>query len=299
MHYSDYVEQRLKHGSLCHVCPLNGQRKVGHDGPADAEHIVIAEAPGADEEGYKLTQGLRYGRPLVGKTGYFFKLRHLAPLGLVSLLPGRTPEYPRIGALKVHLMNVIMCRPPNNKIDSKEGKAAVKCCANSARWFLNERLRANPNISLHPLGGTALSLLRGEKTAIEPYRGRPTGPYETLQFELEPEADIYKAVLRGRKPKEEWWPAIQTIMKRILSLQRRGISRAAKRLPSDIQISLDVVKLLLTKQRAALRKTQRRRSILTPTAPTATAPSPPAEPAEPNSSSGSSATDGESRSRMS
>jgi uracil-DNA glycosylase family 4 len=229
MHYPDYVKERLAHGSLCHVCPLNGQRKVGHDGPEDAEHIIIAEAPGADEESYKLTQGLRYGRPLVGKTGYFFKLRHLAPLGLVSLLPGRTPEYPRIGALKVHLMNVIMCRPPNNKIDSKEGKAAVKCCANSARWFINERLKANPNISLHPLGGTALGLLRGEKTSIEPYRGRPTGPHDNFRLDLEPENDIYKAVLRGKKPKEEWFPWFEKAMKKILTWQRAGLRKAERK----------------------------------------------------------------------
>ena len=255
--YPTYVEERLAHGSLCHVCPLNGQRKVGHDGPADARHIGIAEAPGADEEAYGATRGYKYGLPLVGATGYFFKLNHLVPRGLADVLQGKRRDgttYDYVGNLRVHLMNVIMCRPPDNKIDSREGKRAVKCCANSARWFLNERLRENPNRMLNPMGGTALSLLRGEKTPIDPYRGRVLGPYTGLAFPYEPEADIYKYVLRGMKPKEEWWPLLERVLKMILTIQRRGVSRAAKRLPSETVAVLAIIRLILAKQRAALRK---------------------------------------------
>jgi len=253
--YPNYVEERLAHGSLCHVCPLNGHRKVGHDGPASAEHIVIAEAPGADEEAWHVTRGERYGRPLVGKTGYFFKLNHLAPRGLVELLPGREPKYPKIGRLRVHLMNVIMCRPPDNKIDSAAGKRAVRCCANSARWFLNERLRENPDRILNAMGGTALSLLRGEKTPIDPYRGRLLGPHAALRFEYEPEIDIYKYVLRGMKPPEDspWW-SVELVLRKILVAQRAGVRAASKRLPPEVSNVLTFVKLLVSKQRAALRK---------------------------------------------
>lgn len=253
--WPDHVDERLAHGALCHVCPLNGQRKVGHDGPLDVEHIVIAEAPGEKEEEYKITKGVKYGRPLGGPTGYYMKLNQLAPVGLVELLPGRDERYP-IPVLKgVHLMNVIMCRPPKNKIDSKEGKQAQRCCANSARWFLNERLRENPNIMLNPMGGAALSLVRGEKTPIEPYRGRPTGPHSTLQLEYEPEDAIFKYVLRGRKPPEEsiWW-TVEPVLKLILRASRVGVRRASKRLPPEVSQIFAIVKLMLTKQRTALKK---------------------------------------------
>lgn len=232
--YPDLVDERLNAPpgmrSLCHLCPLNGKRKVGHDGPLDAEVIAIFEAPGKDEEEWLATKGVKYGRPLVGATGYYVKVRNLAPVGLVELLPGRDPKYPRIGKLNVHLMNVAMCRPHKNKIDSKEGKAAVRCCANSARYILNKLLRENPNRTLVPAGGTSLSMLRGRKTGVEAYRGRPTGSYQSFQLAYENEDDIEKYVLRGKKPKEEWWPDVESGLKHWSKLWRklaRSIERAS------------------------------------------------------------------------
>lgn len=266
--YPDLVAARLQapegQRSLCHACPLNGQRKVGHDGPLDAEHIAIFEAPGADEEDYLATKGVRYGRPLVGKTGYFMKLRHLAPLGLVTLVPGRNPKYPRIGALKVHLMNVIMCRPPKNKIDSVEGKKAVACCSNSALHIINRALAANPNISLHPAGGTALSMLRGVKTPIEPFRGRLLTREAGAPYPYVPEDVIYKKVLRGVKPKEEWWPDFEIWLKSLIRLFKKSSRRAERISGKALETSFlnenpwltDWTKLW-KKQRTAMRKREK------------------------------------------
>lgn len=229
--YPRFVEERLKY-TMCHICPLNGQRKVGHDGPADADIYGIYEAPGADEEEDRITKGHKYGRPLQGKTGYFTRVRHLAPVGLQELhppAPGRTA--PRLGKMHIHLLNVAMCRPPKNKIDSPEGKKAVRCCANSARWFLNERLRENPHRTLAPAGGTALSMLRGVKTPIEPYRGRFMVKGDE-SFPYEDENEIMKYVLRGVKPKEEWWEAFEAWIKAFVKFYRatsRYVERQAEK----------------------------------------------------------------------
>lgn len=270
--YPYLVEERLPL-SLCHVCPLNGQRKVGSDGPPDAEFLGLFEAPGADEEEHNLTgkYATKYGRPLQGKTGYFMRVRHLGhpDVGLQELLPpkpGRTA--PRLGALKIHLMNVAMCRPPNNKIDSPEGKKAIRCCGNGARWQINEWLKRNPNGTILPAGGTALSLLRGSKTPIEPYRGRHMGLGAALEYEDENE--IYKYVLRGVKPKEEWWGDFLIWLKSFLKLWKstaRALERAKKKDTDTDFLSnnpwlADWAKLW-KKQKAAIARQQKKESLAT------------------------------------
>lgn len=242
--YPNLVDERLNappgQRSMCWVCPLNGKRKVGHDGPLDAEYIAIFEAPGKDEEDWHVSKGEKYGRPLVGKTGYFVKLRNLAPAGLVELLPGRNPQYPRVGRLKVHLANTIMCCPPKNKIDSPEGKKAARCCANGLKYIVNRLLRENPNRTLIPAGGTSLSVLRGKKTSIEAYRGRPTGPYTALQFPYEPEEKIIKDVLRGQKPREVWWPYVEKWLKTFVKFYRsvdRALLRQQKKMSDASQLA--------------------------------------------------------------
>lgn len=225
MYYPNFVKERLHGGginqrAMCHICPLQGQRKVGHDGPVDSNFLGIYEAPGEDEEADRLTRGAPFGRPLQGKTGYFMRVRHLAHVGLQQLVPNpRKSTSPLIGRLHIHLMNVMMCRPPENNALSKEGKHAYRCCANGARWFINRWLAENPDRTILPNGGVALSLIRGVKTPIEPYRGRPTmldGP-----LEYEDERDIEKYVLRGVKPKEEWWPDFEVGVKHLSKLWKK------------------------------------------------------------------------------
>jgi len=267
--YPSWVEARINAPvgmrSMCHICPLNGQRKVGHDGPINVEHIGIFEAPGADEEADEITRGRKYGRPLQGKTGYFMRVRHLAPVGLQELLPNaRKPSSPRIGRLAIHLMNVVMCRPPDNKIDSPAGKRAQRCCANGARWFLNERITENPNIMLNPAGGTALSMLRGTKTPIEPYRGRIMMT-DGQPFKYEAEEDIIKYVLRGQHPQEEWWETFEIWIKSFIKFYRsveRALLRQQKKM-SDALLLGSVPALvewtkLWKKQKASLGRAAKR-----------------------------------------
>lgn len=221
MNYPDFVEERKAHGALCHICPFKGQRRVGHDGPADAEYIYIIDTPTrGDSE--NLLGKTRYGRILNDKVGYFVKKNYLAPLGLVGLIPNdRKPEYPRIGNLKAHIMSVTMCHPPDiRNLNNAVVRKAVKCCANSARWFLNERIAANPNIMLNSAGAIALSLVRGMDTPIEPYRGRFLVKAKE-PFPYEDENVIATVVLRGVKPKEVWWDQFALWLKSFIKLYKK------------------------------------------------------------------------------
>jgi uracil-DNA glycosylase family 4 len=93
--------------SKCSECPLEGRKKVYSSGPEDAKIAIIGEAPGETEA--------KRGEPFVGPAGGWLR----RALNNVGILPHR-----------VHLTNVILCRPPGNKIDSEEGKEAIKCCRN-------------------------------------------------------------------------------------------------------------------------------------------------------------------------
>lgn len=254
-----YVDWRLAHGSMCSVCPLNGQRKVGKDGPSDAAILGIAEAPGEDEERWGKARGAKYGTPLVGKSGYRFRIENLAPAGLVDVTPDASRSYPRLGPTRAWLTNVTMCRAPKSKVDTPDGRKAVRCCANSLRAYLREQLAADPNRMVVAIGGVAASFMRGRPTKIDAHRGRPRHFAEPLSdiaraLEPEPEEDIMKFALKGRKPKEVWWPRFDKTMKKILMLQRAGVSRASKRVPQEYATVIAIVKLVVTKQRAALKK---------------------------------------------
>lgn len=238
MSYKDYVEERKAHGALCHICPLKGQRRAGHDGPAEADHIYIIDTPTrGDSE--NLLGKTRYGRILNDKVGYFVKKNYLAPLGLVELVVNdKKPEYPRIGKLNVHIMSVTMCHPPDiRNLNNAIVRKAVKCCANSARWFLNERIAANPNIMLNPAGAIALSLVRSMETPIEPYRGRFLVKAKE-PFAYEDENVIASVVLRGAKPKEAWWPGVESGLKHWIKLWRKVERECMKRSGKAIETQL-------------------------------------------------------------
>lgn len=258
---SEYVEARLAHGSLCHLCPLRGQRKVGKDGPIDAEIIGIAEAPGEDEERWGARRGHKYGTPLVGASGFRLRLENLAQTDppLIDVIRYEDGRRPTLVNLRALLLNVILCRPPGNDIDSAVGQKAVQCCVNSLRWFLRERLAANPHVTVVPIGGTSLSAMRRRETKIDAHRGRVTHVSNVVEWAVrtlapEPETEIAKRVLKGQKPKEVWWPAIEWFLRRSLVLNRASLRRTRARMPADIALHVSIVKLVIAKQRAVLRK---------------------------------------------
>ena len=86
---------------VCLSCSLRGKRKVEAQGNVDAEVVIVGEAPGEEEE--------RQGLPFVGYSGKILR-------AVLSALD--------IDMSKVHITNVVKCRPPNNQLT----KEMVKCC---------------------------------------------------------------------------------------------------------------------------------------------------------------------------
>ena len=108
-----------------------------------------------------------------------------------------------------------------------------------------------------PLGGTALNLLT-DKDVIGPYRGRVLALQPSL-LEPVPEADILKVALRGVKPPEEW-KTHERVVRWLMTWNRRQLRRSLPRskkpvldVPAEAAIYLTMVKLLVLRQRRALR----------------------------------------------
>jgi hypothetical protein len=240
MNHPDLVDWRLRHGSMCDVCPLKGQRKVGADGPVLAQHIVILDMPSSDDEELGVAAGFKYGRPARSPSAYYWKLENLVPAGLATVtnVPGR--NWPTVALKDTQILNVTMCHNPRDPRGKKpESAKARRCCANSLRAWLRRARGVNTDISIHPCGGPVLSTLVQSKMAIDSYRGRfmgnvhgvTLGPTE-LEWDRyladEPENDILKMVLRGQKPTEVWWPQFEKTLKKILTWQRAGMRKAAR-----------------------------------------------------------------------
>jgi uracil-DNA glycosylase len=112
----------------CRACPLGSTRtrSVPGEGSASAELLFVGEAPGASEDAV--------GRPFVGAAG---KL-----LDLLLGLTGRSRE-------DVFVLNVVKCRPPENRDPAPEEIAA---CAP----FLERQLSLLTPVMVAPLGRHAL-----------------------------------------------------------------------------------------------------------------------------------------------
>lgn len=251
----------MQNGSMCSVCPLNGQRKVGVDGPRDAGVVLIGEAPGREEEEYN-SRWSPNGRPFVGRSGWALKVRLLAPVGLCDT-EVQEDGWIKPTKLKAFVMNVLMCRPPGNKINSPEGKRAVACCSNSARALLTELLSSSPQSLLVPLGGTALNLMSEENT-IAPFRGRVL-LLNPVSLALTPESDILKIALRGCKPPEEF-DQYGAFLKRICATQKKLFALSSNELRAMLEkqiVSLSkpylkLIEAVLKEQRP--KKTRRKKN---------------------------------------
>jgi hypothetical protein len=235
--HPNLVAWRKAHGSLCHVCPLNGQRCAGSDGPVEAEHIGVGDFPSQDDVDDGVTRGQTHGRAFSDGVGYYMKLENLVPEGLATLVhvPGR--KWPRVVLSNTFLMNLIMChipgkKKPQVKIRSTVGRHAILCCANSYRAVMRRIYKDNPRRTLTTMGTAATSTTLRMPAAIEAFRGRIPAPWVDADIERLfapiPEEQIYKVVLRGKHPKEPWWPAMEWFLAEILKLQRAGVRKVAK-----------------------------------------------------------------------
>lgn len=257
--HPDLVDWRRRHGSRCEWCPLNDQRKVGADGPVDAPHIGIGEAPGADEAEYGVTRGFKYGRPFIGKSGYFWKLEYLVPAGLARLSKRPGKNWPGVELTKIQVLNTIMCQPPKNKIDSPQGRAAQWCCVNGLLAWLRRRRQANPDLMVTPVGGTALRWLLRAKASIDQYRGRVLTELDwDAALAPIPESDIIKKVFRGKTPTDPQFLAHASVIEQILRWQRNGLAKQEKAVAEAAKPEVvTVLEILIKRQRLALSKAVR------------------------------------------
>jgi uracil-DNA glycosylase family 4 len=134
-----------KEASVCERCPLAEGRNsvVFGAGNADAELMLVGEAPGAEED--------RQGLPFVGRAGAL----------LTELLGG-------IGLKRddVFITNVLMCRPPGNRDPQPEE-------IDSCRPYLETKVELIEPRVIATLGNFATKLLTGSRTGITKVRGTP------------------------------------------------------------------------------------------------------------------------------
>lgn len=275
--HPDLVDWRLRHGSLCQVCPLNGERKVGADGPPEAPHVTVLDMPSQDDAELGVAKGFKYGRAASSGAAYYWKLENLVVAGLAEIHRRAGRLWPGIELTKVQIVNVAMCHNPRDPRGKKpESKAARRCCANSLRAWLRRCRRVNKNISIHPCGTSPLQTLMRSKVAIDSYRGRfvgeihgerlgPTEAEWDRYLADEPEDDIIRAVLRGKHPKEAWWPTFEVWLKGFIKFHKkteRASLRASKKAQESAFLCenpwLTAWNKLYIKQRTAVRAAAKR-----------------------------------------
>ena len=137
----------------CTLCRLHATRStvVFGEGNADADLVVVGEAPGQEED--------RTGRPFVGRAGK-----------LLDLLLAST-GFPRAD---VYICNVLKCRPPQNRNPLPD--EVMPCTTN----FLHGQLEAiAPRVLLAVGKFAAQALLQSEESIgrlrgrVHTYRGTP------------------------------------------------------------------------------------------------------------------------------
>ena len=128
----------------CRQCELHRSRTqaVFGVGDADADWMLIGEAPGADED--------RLGEPFVGRSG---KL-----LDQMLLAVGYSRE-------RVFIANTLKCRPPNNRDPLP---AELACCR---PWLEQQIERVRPRVVM-AVGAVAARNLLNTDEAIGALRGR-------------------------------------------------------------------------------------------------------------------------------
>ena len=128
----------------CNLC-TGRQNIVFGVGDADADLVIVGEAPGFHED--------RQGEPFVGQAGQMLDRMLLNVLGLERR--------------EVHILNVIKCRPPDNRNPLPDEVAA--CMP-----FLERQIAAIRPKVLLVLGSVALRSLLGDQLRITRARGRWT-----------------------------------------------------------------------------------------------------------------------------
>ncbi len=136
----------FREARTCTRCELSRSRSqvVFGAGNADADLMLVGEAPGAEED--------RQGIPFVGRSG--------------ALLTRMLEEEAGLPRDQVFIANTLKCRPPDNRDPSA---VEIETC----RPWLFEQIRLIEPRVVATLGNFATRLLSGDQTGISKVRGKP------------------------------------------------------------------------------------------------------------------------------
>jgi len=191
--FSPSLEDLRQRVLSCQRCPLAQSRSqvVFGEGRAPTELMLIGEAPGEVED--------QRGRPFVGPAGQL----------LTKIL-----ESAGIPREEVYITNVVKCRPPGNRVPTKEEMAACW------EWLAAQIALVNPKIII-TLGNTPTHWLLGRSEGINELRGRffPwKGGIEVFPM-FHPSYLLRNPSSEKGSPKYLTWQDIKAVKARILSLR--------------------------------------------------------------------------------
>ncbi len=164
----------------CRQCQIAESRQnfVFGEGNAQAELLVIGEAPGAEEDAS--------GRPFVGRSGQL--------LDKILQAAGFSRQ-------EVYICNILKCRPPGNR-NPLQGE--IESCL---PWLLGQLQIVKPKVILI-LGKVAANTIFGNKLSLGAMRGKVTRWKEVDCFITYHPA----ALLRNPEWKKGCWEDIQLMM---------------------------------------------------------------------------------------
>jgi uracil-DNA glycosylase family 4 len=167
----------------CTLCPLARSRTnaVPGEGPASARLMFVGEAPGQAEDAQ--------GRPFVGRAGQV--------LNQALLFAG-------IERSEVFITNVVKCRPPNNRVPTKN---EIDSCITA---HLHRQIQSIEPEIICLLGGTAVKALLGVDR-LEAVRGRIIIIEKNRKYFV-----TYHPAGAGRNP--AWHEAFQGDLKKLNAL---------------------------------------------------------------------------------
>ena len=148
------LQQLKKVCEQCNACSLGKTRThlVFSDGAPDAKIMLIGEAPGADEDAT--------GTPFVGRAGKLLN-QFLEEAGI-----SRQND--------MYICNTIKCRPPQNRVPSKEEKAACQS------YLMSQISIVKPKIILL-CGATAANSFIDEDFKISQIRGKWLNIFDDIE----------------------------------------------------------------------------------------------------------------------
>lgn len=186
----DALHERVR---SCTRCPLGQARTnlVFGEGRVPADLMLIGEAPGEVED--------QTGRPFVGPAGQL----------LTTIL-----ESAEISREEVYITNVVKCRPPGNRVPTREEMAACW------EWLSAQIALVRPKIIV-TLGNTPTHWLLGRADGINELRGRffPwKGGIEIFPM-FHPSYLLRNPSRAKGSPKYLTWQDIKAVKTRLLSLR--------------------------------------------------------------------------------